>query len=454
MNKTLIIFLFGALALPACQGTAQQIRGEIQNADAKQISLLSTIGHTYNLIDSASIGKNGKFTFNTKGFVTGFYQLAVNDSDVVDIIINRSEPLVELSFSGTPLQENILIEKSDENRLLWEYKLTSREAQAKEAALRHQKFTLSNSDSIGRKQIEDKIEANREWKRSRLSELAATLPNSYFTRVTGLSRDLETAERIGPQAVLQIMDFSDPELLRSSIYAKALLSYLRSLPLDSEESFLDGLDNLIEATETDSSCREYSVNYFVDLFGQYGPDLAFQHIASKHARDKDLIGLDTELQTRILKIQKLGLGAQAPDPMLPVFYSDSVSVSSYASKNKATLLFFYSSTCDHCHDQMPGLKVLYEGLKDHGFEILGIALDTDTVEFNYGIKKFGLPWPSFTELKGWGSPAAKAFEVSAAPTMILLDNEMRIMAKPLSARSLKDMLKSLPPFQNPNVQDE
>jgi hypothetical protein len=454
MTNFPILPVFLSIGLAACQGNAQQVNGSLEGVEADMVFLYSTIGNDYVLIDSAKVGGKGSFSIPTESFVTGFYQIGVNDSDVVDIIINTSEPEVRLSFSGTPLQENILIDESDENQLLWEYKLTSREAQAKATALRQKKYELSNTDSLGRALIDMKIADNEEWKYNRLQELAEKMPNSYFSKVTGLARDLDRAENLGANAVLQVMDFADPELLRSSVYVKGILSYLRALPLKSEEQFLSGLDKLIEESAKDAECRNFTIDYFIDLFGQYGPELAFQHVVSKHVSEEDMTGLSEELKTRMRRIQKLRLGEKAPDVRLPDMKGDSVHISDFAGRNEATLLFFYSSTCDHCHDQMPGLKVLYEGLHDHGFEILGIALDTDTIEFEYGIQKFELPWPSFTEFLGWGSPAAKQYEVAAAPTMILLDSEMHIMAKPLNARSLKDMLKQLPPFQNLNPQTE
>lgn len=447
------IFLL-TIALGACQGNAQQIKGELQNVTADNVYLYSTIGQKYLPLDTATVDSNGEFRFLTEGYTAGFYQLGINDSDLIDVIINPKEKLVELSFNGSPLQENVTIHESEENQVLWEYKLTSREAQAKERALQQKKYALPQTDSLARAMVDMKIKENELWKRDRLAALSAGMPSSYFAKVTGLAVQLEDAERVGASEVLSVMDFADPELLRSSIYVKGILAYLRALPLKSEEQFLDGLDKLIAEASGNEDCYQFTIEYFVDLFSQYGPELAFHHIATKHVNVEDMPDLSAQLKDRIVRIQNLRLGEEAPDVRLPDMKGDSIFISDFAEKNEATLLFFYSSTCDHCHEQMPGLKVLYEGLHDNGFEILGIALDTDTNEFENGIALFELPWPSFTEFMGWGSPAAKKYEVAAAPTMILLDKQMRIMAKPLNARSLKDMLKRLPPFQNLKTQDE
>src|SRR5690606_28187816 len=95
------------------------------------------------------------------------------------------------------------------------------------------------------------------------------------------------------------------------------------------------------------------------------------------------------------------------------------------------------STCEHCHEQMPALDEIYEDLKEKGYGLIGIALDADIEEFTGTSNEKGMTWPVFSELIGWGSPAAKAFNVKATPSFILLDQKGTILAKPVDHRELK-----------------
>jgi len=107
MRLTPALFLF-LIIVCSCQSNAQLLKGQLENVDEDKIYLYSTKGHTYELIDSTEIDPKGRFQFNMSGLVAGFYQLAVNDSDVVDIIINPKEKEINLSFSDLPLQERTI----------------------------------------------------------------------------------------------------------------------------------------------------------------------------------------------------------------------------------------------------------------------------------------------------------------------------------------------------------
>jgi peroxiredoxin len=130
---------------------------------------------------------------------------------------------------------------------------------------------------------------------------------------------------------------------------------------------------------------------------------------------------------------------------LPVPGSDTLVLSRILQDHSYVLLFFYSSTCEHCHDEMPPLVELHRKYVDRGFSVVGIALDADTSEFHETIREEGLPWSSTSELSGWGSLAAKSYVVKATPAMFLLDRTGTIIAKPFDAHELAELLGSLYP---------
>ena len=50
-------------------------------------------------------------------------------------------------------------------------------------------------------------------------------------------------------------------------------------------------------------------------------------------------------------------------------------------------------------------------------------------------------WLNICDLKGWGSPIAKDYNVFATPMMFLLDENLKIVAKPLDVRELEKLLR-------------
>ena len=80
------------------------ITGSVPNAASKGMVYLSELeGKNAFLIDSTAM-KAGKFTFGTKEYETGFYQLGFqNDNNVTTVILNPDEPEITFSFKAARL---------------------------------------------------------------------------------------------------------------------------------------------------------------------------------------------------------------------------------------------------------------------------------------------------------------------------------------------------------------
>lgn len=350
--------------------------------------------------------------------------------------MDPSEMQVEVDFSGVPLQRHISVRRSDENKRLWEYKLVSKESQAIQAAVISEKQRLQVSDT--RRMLElDSISARAmTLQQAHLEGILTGYPKSYFAKVIRADRGVDDAREKNPLAVMKAVDFSDPSLMRSTVYDKAVLTFLRNIHASSEEQFISASDSLLVYASRDPECRAYMLDHLIDLYSTYGPAMALQYLIDKYVvYSEGLAALDPSLHTKVSEILKVRVGADAPDVDLPASPAP-VPLRSIVGQNRFTALFFYSSTCEHCHLEMPVMKEVYTAFKPKGLEVVGIALDADSTEFQAAIAENGLPWKCYSEFNGWGSACAKAFQVKATPYFYLLDQRMRIVAKPVDAVAL------------------
>lgn len=424
---------------------AQELHGALTfPAGARQrIVLWATLGSEHVRFDSTTTDANGRFAFAAKSFPLGFYQLSVNDSDRVDLILDPGEKEVHVEMMGTPLQNNLLVRHSEENKRLWAYKMISREAQAVQNAARQERMSLQPTE-VMRMRALDSIQYTSQLRQQELlTQLLSGAPRSYFARTVGASRMLDVAMRDGSSTMAAGFPFGDPAMLRSSVYDKAVGIYLQAAPPHSEKEFYARVDSLVLLASGDPGCRMHVVALLVDMFATYGPDLALQHVVDTHIAGHDPAELPPGILARVKDLLATTTGAIAPDVALPRLEGDSVHVSDLVKGNRYTALFFYASGCDHCHQQMPVLLNTYANYRPKGFGVVGIALDTDTTEFLNTIKDQHLSWPCFSEFQAWGSPAAKAFHVSATPGFYLLDPQRRIVAKPVDAAELDALLPDL-----------
>ncbi len=424
---------------------AQRLQGHIADPDAWGAQLVLSVarGNDFRPVDSVRTDATGDFSFPETFNAAGFYRVALNDTDRMDLILDGREPVVDLDFDSIPLADHVHVRTSDENKRLWEFKYISKETQAVRTAAAQQRLTLLPTDTAQLDQLNAVEQRAMHMEERYVQQLVDNAHGGYFAKVLGVDDALRGARGNGPMAVAAACDFSDPELMRSTVYDKAVMVFLQNLNVVREDQFITGSDTLMHLAARSTECRAYMLDHLIDLFSTYGPETALQHMIDRYVVPmEDSLSLAPELRAKVEALMHVSVGRTAPD----VDLNDRgviTRLSELIKENNYTALFFYSSTCEHCHAQMPTMKKDRAKFLAKGFRMIGIALDVDSVDFLRSIKENAIPWKCYSEFNGWGSKAAKAFMVKATPSFFLLDDKMRIMAKPTDAQELSRMLQDL-----------
>ena len=113
-------------------------------------------------------------------------------------------------------------------------------------------------------------------------------------------------------------------------------------------------------------------------------------------------------------------------------------------RGKVVLVDFWASWCGPCRRENPHVVSMYAKYHDLGFEVFSVSLDNNKERWKEAIAKDGLVWPNHvSDLKGWGSAAAKLYGVSSIPSTFLVDKEGRIIAKGLRGEQLTAVLEQI-----------
>ena len=134
-----------------------------------------------------------------------------------------------------------------------------------------------------------------------------------------------------------------------------------------------------------------------------------------------------QIAAELKKIQKLAIGAIAPDFTAPL--SDGGVLSLHETKAKVKVVDFWASWCIPCIQEVPLLKKLQEKYKNQGLQIVGVSVDSDREKWQGALDKHQPEGIQISELKGWESTARVDYGVQAIPFTVLIDASGKILAR-------------------------
>ena len=142
------------------------------------------------------------------------------------------------------------------------------------------------------------------------------------------------------------------------------------------------------------------------------------------------------LAARLQALQRVAIGAQAPDFTLTTPEGKALALSSL--RGKYVLVDFWASWCGPCRRENPNVAAVYQAYRDRNFEILGVSIDVEKnrAQWLKAIADDKLTWPQISDLKK-ENEAARLYSVQAIPQNFLIDPTGKIVATTLRGDELK-----------------
>jgi thiol-disulfide isomerase/thioredoxin len=101
------------------------------------------------------------------------------------------------------------------------------------------------------------------------------------------------------------------------------------------------------------------------------------------------------------------------------------------------------SWCGPCREENPELVKIYKEFRFKGFEIFGVATETDRAKWIKAINTDSLMWTNVSELNGSQNKAVAIYGITGYPTNYLINQSGIIIGQDLYGEDLRSFLNKM-----------
>ncbi len=453
MRLTAIVFLLMAPFFAISQ--TYELKGRIAGLTDGNIRIIDFYGNENRAIDSVAVADDGSFSYRFPDNArTGMYRLRWGRNLFMDVIFNHED--IRFSTYAGALADSLVFKQSPENELYFNY-LRKRNDNELKLELLHPLLTHYPKDDPFYKKIETHYDqVNSELKehvdkviKNNPQTLAARLIKADFTpRPPATFNEQEQINYLKVHFFDNI-DFTDTDLLFTSVLPNKLIQYLslyqnNRLSKDQLEiEFIKAVSVMMEKTAVNPEIYEFAMDYLISGFNSYGFDRVITYIADNINLDDQCYDEErrADLEQKVESLRKFAIGRKAPDFTAKALNGASITLSEIESDY--TLLVFWATWCPHCTGLVTELQQIYLPDNRSKLEIVAVSLDDSEQELLSFLDGGEFNWINISDYKRWQGELVQLFDVYATPTMLLVSNDLTIMAKPMNYNEVKNELFKL-----------
>ena len=471
MKRLPLLFLL-LITLPVLAQTGYEIKVTFKPFKNQYIYLGHYFGKQYPIIDSAKLNNKSEAVFKgTKKLQGGVYLIGYpGKAGFFEILIDKQQQFSLIADTAT-LKKGIQFTNSPDNVLFISYQQYMLAKGKEITALQQQlKSTRSSTDSAG---IIDKLakldKSVVDYRDAVIKKNPGTILSALLITIkepvlTGILKQPKTkndslaAYNFYKKHFWDGVNFWDGRLAYTTFFEEKMDKYFTQLVSPQPDSIIKEIDWMLGYASANEEMNRFLLIKFVNryLVQKYmWEDMIFVHLFERYFSNKTYPWLTAQgrktITDRAYSLMANIMGTPASEIELPDTAGKKTSL--YAQKATYTLVAFWDPTCSHCKEVLPKLDSFYLAKwKASGLKIYAVAKETD------GSKKDWLSFINEHHLQEWTNvyyskaddkvrinaniPGySQLYDVQTFPTLYLLDNEKRIVAKKLGYEQIDEVLQ-------------
>jgi peroxiredoxin len=424
------------------------IKGEFIGGQGTEILVGEHFGDNSRIVDTIITDESGRFEYQVDSNANkGLYRFYLNDRLWLDFILGF-EDLRFQTVAAAPVQSLIIFEGQQNEALYKFYQMMDEKAEAK-SVLQNFVADYPNQDKA-MKSVQKQLKKIVKKEQDFLNKLEKKQPNAFVTEYLNFLykqswESFASGKREHKTHAFRNRDWDNPALLNSNAYAKGIIDFLMLFanPNAGQEQqealFRMAIDTLFTFIPAETKVYDYAALYLMEGFEQYEMESVIMHVVKNYS--DNCSQTETKLANRIDFYRNFYNGAEIPDFVLSRQNSEEIHF--YELVEGVTLLVFWSTNCPHCAQMNQALKEMYPEFHRKGVKIVSVSLDDDMSALSRYLKQSNLPWPIYADGKGWDSPIVETFHLYATPTMFLINENYRLIGKPMNLNQLVYLINQI-----------
>jgi peroxiredoxin len=434
-----------------------QITGYTEGSSVK---LVGNFAEQNFLADTARFAAGGKLTFkNAEGFYDGMYYLLLPDDRNISFFIVGGEDNCTIRSSKDNLLLGLSAEGSLENTIFFENNQYQAALEAKFNAVNQQARTAQPAEQAA---FKAQLQSLLDERDAKIIALRAQYPNALFPKFKQAGQNPKLRVAYRPDGAIDSMttminfkndwwngcDFTDGRLVRTPVFFNKLKKYIDEYTPQNPDSIIVAADCLLAKTLNNKELHKPALEWFL---AKYKPlqtklmdgEAVYSYLILKYMTpnlfpdldDKDLKATQTRAQEmRSSLIGMIGQNVWGKD-------KNGFKRSLYDLNSPIKIVYIYYTDCEHCQQETPKLRDIYDKWNKRGVEIFSIGANVkeraDWLNFE---KKYGINWTNVMDPLLESKFNEKYF-VDNTPEMYVLDKNFRIIAKNLKPEQLPEIFE-------------
>ena len=258
--------------------------------------------------------------------------------------------------------------------------------------------------------------------------------------LSGLCMKAQNVER----ETWEDVDFSDTTLVDSDSFRVRMVNELYLNTMTDDLARFDSLSIqsvgvLLDKAKVNMRVYEFILEFMLNGYTNLGRTQVIDCLLNYPMLFEGEVSIDEGLRLDSITepYQLVKVGAKAPN--FTGVTIDGKNYDLYASSAENTIVVFWSTDCEYCHDFLVQIRKHLDLQSD--YELVSFALAENEEEVKQEVKKMRLPGYHFYDVLRWDSKAFLDYHISSTPTVFVLDGNKTIAFKPYDWQELKDWLK-------------